>query len=239
MQTLLPDHRALALQRGDKPKCEIEQAFSDLEAGFKQSPKHQKAFDAVTYAKSIYDSPYKKEVLESFLLARMSPEEIEEILRIPKATTEAYGILFFDMATFIDELTVEEYIHNYPDEYGKDLKQSTLALGPDFLRFRFNRGNANIDFKEALVNLVETSYVISRAAKLNPIDSRIAREARQWMVTSMEALKTYAKVKPTLQTNTDDFKLILQDIDAAVKKKMKNPPKDPTEGLSPEDILKS
>ncbi len=227
-----PSHRADALIEGAaKPTTPLEKAFVSR----KGAPE---LLSIIEYISDLHASEYQREALESFIITRMDIDEIHEILKIPKEVIEAYCWFFFDMESFRDELALEEYVRTYPNEFGREMKITATSLGSDFLKFRFDRGKSNLDFKQALANLIDTSYAIARAAKLNPIDSTITREARQWMSTSIKALEAYAKVKPTFEESNEDFKLVLQNIDAVVKQKATNPAPSPGAGLKPEDILK-
>lgn len=235
-----PNQLAISLEEGEcKPSNGLERAFLVVKTGSKHKA-DTKSINQIKYALNIYGSDYKREVLEAFLLSRASHEEIHEVLKIPAKVIETYGLFFFNVDNFLDELSIEEYAHSHPNPFGRELKISAITLGFDFLRFRFNRGNSNLDFKQALTKLVETSYVIARAAKLNPIDSQVTKEARQWMAISIKALEAYAKIKPTFDEVDDDFKLILKNIDSAAKKKAEQRKKEQEEAalISPEDILK-
>ena len=131
MFELKPDHRATALLHGDtEPEGDLEVVYVSLQAKkTKKKPKDAELRKTVEYAQNIYDSKYKKEVLEAFLLTRIDPKEVEDLLRIPVAVTSAYQHLFFDLESFRDELSVEEYVRTYPDDFGRELKIIGFIIG--------------------------------------------------------------------------------------------------------------
>jgi hypothetical protein len=208
-----PDHRALALADGAKPTGPLEQGLVDLLAGKDAPP-------AVVYAREIYEDPYKSEVMESFLLASATPQLVFDTLRIPVDVTVAYSHLFFDRAAFRDELDVEQYAHNYPvdtaeKKYGKDLKEAALVLGAEYLAYRFNRNERDLDLAGALKSMISQSFQLTRAAKLNPLDSNATREARQWVATATKALEAYVRVAPATTNTDDEWKIALANIERA------------------------
>lgn len=174
----------------------------------------------VVYANEIYEDPYKSEVLEAFLLAEATPEQIEKALRVPVRVTEAYKTLFFDRSVFRDELDAEAYAQSYPDttkeqKWGGDLKRSALVLGVDYLVYRFGRKTDDLDIAGALKTMIQNAFMLSKATKLNPLNSDSAREARQWMTTGIKAMEAYVKVKPATENTDDAFSIALENIERA------------------------
>lgn len=222
---ITPDHRALNIQQGQEPQTETEKQYKSVLGG-------STAYEHVIYANDIYGDEYKSEVLEAFLLSRAIESDVEKILRVPTAIVQIYKYLFFDLDVFKDELDIESYANTYIEsDFGKDLKVCAITLGLDYLRYRFSRGqHIDIDIVTALQNMIETGFILSKATRLNPLDSSAAKEARQWMLSAIRGVESYAKVKPVLEETSDEFKIILETIDHTTNE-LKNP------NLLKDDIL--
>lgn len=219
--------KAEAIAEGATPEGPLEIGLANLLAG-KEAPAE------VVYAHSIYEDPYKSEVIEAFLLAEATPEQIERVVRVPKAVTDAYKHLFFNRAGFQDELDVEAYVQNYDDstkelKWGKELKQAALVLGVEYLVYRFSRKPEDLDLASALKNMIASAYSLTYAAKLNPLNSNSTKEARLWMATATKALESYVRVKPATENTTDEFQIALENIERATD--------EARSGIKKEDIL--
>jgi hypothetical protein len=206
-----PDHRAAAVAASETVTGALEQGLKDLLEG-KEAP------EEVKYAYSIYDDAYKSEVLEAFLLADMKHEDISAVIRVPVTIIETYRYLFFDKAVFQDELDVEAYAQNYPEDtkeerWGKDLKIAAVTLGAEYLTYRFSRKEAGIDLANALKSMIINAYMLTKVTKLNPLDSNTAREARGWAGTAIKALEAYVRVKPATENSDDEWRIALETIE--------------------------
>ena len=212
-----PNHRALCLQKEGEATTDVEKEYSLFLKKGEGSPD-------LKYAIDVYEDPYKSEVLEAFFLARTTDREVEQILRVPANVCSYYRYLFFDLNSFKDELDVEAYVQTYEEsEFGKDIKVCAVTLGLDYLKYRFGRGeHSDVSLLTALKNMIETGYVLSKATRLNPLDSDSAREARQWMMAAIKGMDSYAKIKPMIQENANDFLIVLQTIDRTTNED-KNP----------------
>lgn len=222
-----PDYRAVALAQGATPAGPLEEGLvAHLEG--KEAP------EAVVYANEIYEDPYKSEVLEAFLLAEATPDLISDVLRIPAAVTQTYTELFFNRSVFRDELDVESYVQTYPDttketKWGREVKVAALTLGVDYLVYRFAHKETSIDLAGALKNMITTSYMLTKASKLNPLDSTSAREARQWVGVAVKALEAYVRVKPATENTDNEFTIALANITRATN--------EAKSGISKDDIV--
>ena len=228
MPTLTPNHRAEALaEKGAKPKGLVEENYCKLLEG-KPAP------EEVVYASDIYENTYKCEVVEAFLLAGASAELIFTTLRVPTAVTEIYSQLFFDKAVFKDELDIEAYAQTYPEDtpelkWGKELKIAAITLGVDYLVYRFGRGDKEVDMTGSLKSIILNSFMLAKATKLNPLDSNVSREARQWAATTIKALETYVKVKPAVENTDNEFTIALENIERSTN--------EAKSGISKDDIV--
>lgn len=204
-----PDFRIEELTDGEKPLTPNEEEFVKI------INKKKNIDSDVQYAYDIYLDKYKSEVIEAFILSGGDDVFIEKLLRVPSKVSAIYRSLFFRQEVFRDELDVEAYVHTYDeDEYGKEIKLCAVTLGKEYLIFRFNKDpNSELDVSGAMKSMVEASYMLSKATKINPLNSASSKEARQWMGMALKSLETYAKIKPSTESNSDDFKLALENID--------------------------
>lgn len=213
--SMSPDHRAIRIHEGGEPQNETEQEYLDALNG---ESKHE----YLLYAKDIYDNDYKSEVIEAFLLAGAKNNDVAAVLRVPAQVVNVYRFLFFDTEVFKDELDVEAYAQGYGEsEFGKEIKVCAVTLGIDYLRYRFGRNKKHdISMVDALSSMIETGYVLSKATRLNPLDSNSAREARQWMMSAIKGMESYIKVKPALEEYNDEFRIALQKIDSQTEERI-------------------
>lgn len=86
---------------------------------------------------AIRESPRQAEILEALLLSGCPFPEIEEAFRVPAESARIYAELFFDTAVFRTDLDRLEYLEDYPDAFGRDLKSKAVSLGYDFVLFTF------------------------------------------------------------------------------------------------------
>ena len=99
----------------------------------------------MTRASDIHSHTYKREVMESFLLVQVTPEDIQRVLKIPPEVTAAYTHLFFDAEAFEDELDRLEYAYSYKrNDYGATLKRFSVDFGKNSLMIRMSRGESSI-----------------------------------------------------------------------------------------------
>jgi hypothetical protein len=148
---------------------------------------------------SIHESPRQSEILEALLLSGCPPEIIQEALSVPVAVTEWYAELFFDIAVFRTDLDRLEYLEDYADPWGRDLKLKAVNLGYEFVLFNF----ANLVPKTASQKkLVERMFMATAykamAMNYNGIKSEVNRQAVKHAELMIKAFDLLAK------TNADD-----------------------------------
>jgi hypothetical protein len=142
----------------------------------------------VTKAHDIHAHTYKREVMESFLLVGVPPEEIENILGIPAVVTEAYRVLFFDTDAFEDELDRIEYAYSYTkNDYGAELKKFAMDLGKESLKIRMSRGAYTVSSATVQGEIRATAYMIAQRAKTCSLTSDEAKEALRWAQVALKA----------------------------------------------------
>ena len=160
--------------------------------------------------------------MEAFLLSKATDHDIEEVLKVPTKVIKLYRQLFWDASVFKDELDIEAYAQTYErNDYGKEIKVCAITLGIGYLRYRFSRGqHSEISMLDALQNMIETSYVLCQATRLNPMDSNASKEARQWMSMVVKNIDQYIKTRPVLDDFNDEFEIALKSIDNATKEQV-------------------
>lgn len=222
-----PDHRLVAVNKaaknGHEPSDPREQELCRLLKG-------EKVGDAVTRARDIHSHTYKREVMESFLLVGVAPEDILAVLKIPVEVTEAYNHLFFDTGAFEDELDRLEYAYSYSrNDYGAKLKRFSVDFGKNSLMIRMSRGESTISPLLVQNEIRATAYMIAQRAKTNPVDSAIAKEAREWAKLALKASSDVEEERTV--SNIEELQLALDAKDETTNEEKS--------GIKSDDILGS
>lgn len=185
----------------------------------------------VVRAFDIHRHAYKREVIESFLLVEISPEEVYNILKVPVGVTKTYAHLFFDNNSFEDELDRLDYAHTYDkDTYGKALKEFAVDVGPESLKIRMARGTYYIKNVDVHSGIRSTAYLMGQMAKVNPLDSQVAKESLRWAQLGLKAATTDEETE-----KDQEARGINQILVALVSKDETLSPG--TSGIEPEEIL--
>lgn len=187
--TKRPDHRRCAVVEAVEAKKkpgDMAGAERDLYALLS---KKGVVSDAVRRAHDIFTRTFKRETLESLLLAGASASEIEQALRVPEDVTEVYRRLFFDTTVFEDELDVIDYAKSISvDTFGGELKQFAVDLGKECLLIRLSRGNYAVGKTTVIDGVRSTAYMLTQLAKINGADSSLANAALRWAQVSLRAI---------------------------------------------------
>lgn len=222
------DHRFQTVQRhvdqGVAPNGVLEkELWSLLTSG--------QACTEVVRARDIYAHPYKREVIEAFLLVDVSPEEIYTLLKVPINVTKTYAHLFFDTSAFEDELDRLDYAHTYDrDLYGKSLKEFAVDLGPESLKIRMARGTYYVKNIDVHSGIRSTAYLMGQMAKVNPLDSQVAKESLRWAQLGLKAATTEEESEKDQEARgINQILVALQAKDETLSPE--------TSGISPEEIL--
>lgn len=223
-----PNHRFIDVQKAVKENVEPSHPF---ERELYKLQRGDSLCDTnVVRAYDIFTHTYKREVMESFLLVDATPEEIESVIKIPTSVTAAYVHLFFDPTAFEDELDRIEYAYTYKkNDYGADLKRKAVDLGKEFLKVRISRGASAIAPSALMVQseIRATAYMLATCAKVNPIDSEIAREARAWAQLALKASE--GQEEERLVAGVEEITMALDTKDETTNEEKS--------GLKAEDIL--
>lgn len=183
----------------------------------------------VADAFDIYNRPYKREAVESLMLAGCTDEEVESATGVTKEIASVYRRFFFNTECFRDNLDRIEYGMTYTGiPWGKELKDIAVRRGKEALKVKLNGTHRRITADVALNSIRTMSYVLSQEAMNRPLDSSICKEARAWAQLCLNAAED--KVKDNVG-NMDKFVIKLETTNVTVN--------EDTSGLSPEDIAKS
>jgi len=180
------DHRFVAIKHAVDRKEQVPD--ESKEAELYRLLQGKKVSYAVTRAYDIYQHVYKREILESLLLARVEPKEIEDIAEIHEEVTDAYRHLFFDTTTFEDELDRIQYGKTYTrTEFGQDMKEFAVDMGAESLKIRVSRGSYKIPASRVQNEIRATAYLMSQRAKVSGITTDEAKESWRWATLALKA----------------------------------------------------
>jgi hypothetical protein len=218
-----PSHRFDAVRTAsgsERPSEKLEIELHNLLQG-------NGASDAVTRAHDIHAHTYKREVMESFLLVGVLPEEIESILGIPAEVSDAYQNLFFDVAVFEDELDRIEYAYSYTrNDYGAELKKFAVDLGNESLKIRLSRGTYTVSSATVQGEIRATAYMLAQRAKTSELTSNEAKEALRW---AQVALKASSEVEERDVAGIEEISMALESRDETTNEEKS--------GVDPKDIV--
>ncbi len=85
----------------------------------------------------IYEKSRQKEILEALLLSNCPDEQINTSFGVPLESLALYKQLFFDPAWFNSRLDLIDYIHDYQDAFGKELKHLAATCGYEYVLYKY------------------------------------------------------------------------------------------------------
>lgn len=152
----------------------------------------------VAWAWEIYSELSEREVLQAFVLARASDEEVFEILKVPPPVTQAYRHLFFDVGMFRDELHLLSWIDHYESgkigsQKGGALLRKALMGGVPALRWIYGRGDAAPDPMEVQRQVMTDAYYRGQAHRMYDLGSNEMKAAFNLLNTSAKIAATFTK----------------------------------------------
>ena len=218
-----PDHRfhdvkSIVEKKGKAPKKgEHEKALFAILSGKGSTA------SAVSRAYDVYQSSYKREVIEAFLLIGITAKEVNEILRVDTEITEAYQYLFFDTSVFEDELDVIEYAHTYDrSEFGKELKLYAVEMGSECLKVRMSRGTYVAPASHIQESIRSTALMMAQLVKANDGDSSLANAALRW---AQIGLKAASEDEEPEDSGIEKLRIALENRDETTDEKKSGIPK--------------
>jgi len=233
--TAQPDHKFVRVhtelrQTGacsaDDP---LEEALARLLQGEEDAP------EEVIRAYMTYVNAYKREVVESFLLAEAAPRDLFDVFKMRENIVVVYQQLFFDRSVFADRLDAEAYARDYPtdhdDGYGRELKLNAVQFGLEYLKASFGRGNYSVSPPTAVNELISQAYVTTKIASKFPVDSGKAKEAHKWAATMVKGIESLPSAQDIGGEKKEDFLIKLR-----IEKENEDRP-DISEEITPKDIV--
>jgi len=199
MATEQPDYRGLEVH---KERAKLDERQKQLKAHLAKKT----ADPWVVKAHDVYVHEYKRELIESFLLAGATDDDLFELLRIPPELSAMYRHLFFDVAVFETDLDMNEYAQTYSkSKYGAELKQFATTLGLPCLKARMTAGRYCVSGQEAREQLRSTAFVLAQMAKMNDPRAQVSKEALKWAAFCLRA----SDEDSTTQSLEDSLRVLL------------------------------
>ena len=160
-----PTHRINAIEQMDPKGLRMTVAADPIEDAIARNFHfNDKAVPVeVAYAVGIWLSDYKRTVLDAFLLAGASVEEIYNALEIPLNVTRLYMRYFFDRTAFRDRLDLENYVrvrieNAESDAFACMVLRAALDSGKIYLLAKFGRDKYAVPMKHALEDVFQNMY---------------------------------------------------------------------------------
>lgn len=187
------DHRAARVVR--ELKKEPPKTYTEAMLKYREHIKGGEVPDEHAIAFAIHESPRQKEIMEALLLSSCPLPELRQALDVPESAAKIYAELFFDQKVFRTGLDRLEYLEDYPDPFGKDLKVKAVNLGYEFVLFTF----ANLVPKTAgQKKLIEKMFMATAykamAMNYSGIKSEANRQAVKHAELMMKAYELLAKI---------------------------------------------
>ena len=155
------NERAEELRRQAKKSKAAPKGLTKAEQLWWKHCHGEKVSQEASIAFGIYGDAVQREIFEALLLSSCPPEEIKSAFNVPPESVAIYKELFFDPAKFRTGLERISYLENYPDEFGKSLKQRAVDLGYAYVLFVY----ANIVPKTAEQKALVQKMFMSSAYK--------------------------------------------------------------------------
>ncbi len=177
---------------------------------------------------AIHESPRQTEILEALLLSNCPVETICEAFDLPPESVAIYAELFFDQSAFLTRLDRLEYLEDYPDPWGRDLKLRAVNLGYEYVLFTF----ANLVPKTpAQKKLVERMFMATAykamAMNYNGIRTDASKQAIRHAELMIRAYELLAKTNAEENSgNYDLVSLLAADAPEAPKEQGQPRPED-------------
>lgn len=165
---------------------------------------------AQNIAFGIHESQRQTEILEALLLSNCPTETICEAFEVPPESIAIYAELFFDQGVFLTRLDRLEYLEDYPDPWGRDLKLRAVNLGYEYVLFTF----ANLVPKtQAQKKLVERMFMATAykamAMNYNGIKSDANKQAIRHAELMIRAYELLAKSNAEENADNHDLQSLL------------------------------
>ena len=212
---LLLDHRARQVLADREANRAPDDAYTDAMRAYYEYQSGQKS-DICDIICNIRESRLQSEILEALLLSNCPEEEIFTALLVPVQASSWYAELFFDTAVFKTGLDKIEYLEEYPDSFGRDLKMKAVSLGYEFVLFTYANLVPKTAAQKKLVErmFMATSYK-AMAMNYNSIKSDVSKQAVKHAELMMRAYDLLVKTNADETNSSYDLVTLLAADDTA------------------------
>ena len=171
----------------------------------------------------IHKSWRQAEILEALLLSKCPEEEIQSAFSVPTQSIKIYAELFYDISVFRTDLDRLEYLEDYQNDFGRELKQKAVSLGYDFVLFTYANLIPKTPSQKKLIErmFMATAYK-AMSMNYNSIRSEVNRQAVKHAELMIKAYELLTKVnEDDSSSNYDLVRLLAIDtkhLQSSVKK---------------------
>ena len=146
----------------------------------------------VTWALEIFNASFEREILQAWLLARATDENVEKWLRVPPDVTQVYRHLFFNVNVFRDELDLLSWVREFETEkrgsqYGTQLLRDAVQGGVEKLCWIFGHNTYVVDPEIVKQRVMTDTYIRSLAGRGHGIISKEVQAALAHGNTALKA----------------------------------------------------
>lgn len=212
------------MKKESAKSCDLSE-YSEAMLEYRRFLRKEEISPETDIALGIRDSSRQREILEALLLSACPYEEIRDAFNVPVKSVEIYSDLFFDLSVFRTDLDRLEYLEDYPDPVGRELKLKAVSLGYEYVLFNF----ANLVPKtHAQKKLVERMFMATAykamAMNYNAIKSDVSKQAVRHAELMIRAYELLNKI------NADDGQETYNLVNLLVNEDMDSAPQKPEAG---------
>lgn len=208
MRTRRPDKRSFTIKQRYEAKLPLEGTSPIDAAYYDVLAKGVTDNASVTHACEIAANEYETEILNAFMLAGATDQQLETHFRIPQDVSRAYRHLFFDPSHFRDELDVYSWVRE--QESAKDVSQHAISLlkqalstGVDGLLWVYSRVKTPVDPSAVIQDVLMHAYMRAKQHRAADIKSAAGKEAHTHMGTAMKAASMLIQHAATASGNSN------------------------------------
>ena len=154
--------------------------------------------DALKYAWDKYQVNFERTVIESFLLADTTIEEMSRATGVSVAALTAYQDHIFDASIFRDRLERVSYVARCRGYLPKDQQtylEAALTQGADYISWLLNRQSVLPPRKVLEAAMTEGLYMGLAHRGTDPTSER-AKQAQRWLQSGAQAATTLMRIDP-------------------------------------------
>lgn len=209
------DHRAIKVlgeyESGVEPKD-----YTSAMLSYRKFLAREQLTKEELIAFGIRDSKRQSEIIEALLLSSCPLEEIEEAFNVPRNSVEIYAELFYDTAVFMTDLDRMEYLEDYPDPAGRELKLEAVSLGYEFILFNFaNLVPKTVAQKKLVERMFMATAYKAMSMNFNSIKSDVTKQAVRHAELMIKAYELLNKINADDGQDTYDLVTLLVKEDVA------------------------